>query len=179
MTHPTQWPFVVCFSSCPQISAVIQVIQSPEHAAAWRQVRVSQRGDGGGSQSDGDLQGESWVRATPITFPPPAPFFSFWFIYLLHVLDTNGQQCQDGVTVRGEIISNIYFLFQDQLSADMYSFVAKEIDYANYFQTVSIFGKIRVNVVCFNLFSANKIVFSILAQVTVNIVDDLITSLYD
>lgn len=27
---------------------------------------------------------------------------------------------------------------QDQLSADMYSFVAKEIDYANYFQTVSI-----------------------------------------
>lgn len=26
---------------------------------------------------------------------------------------------------------------QDQLSADMYSFVAKEIDYANYFQTVS------------------------------------------
>lgn len=33
----------------------------------------------------------------------------------------------------------LYFLFQDQLSADMYSFVAKEIDYANYFQTVSIF----------------------------------------
>lgn len=31
----------------------------------------------------------------------------------------------------------IHFLFQDQLSADMYSFVAKEIDYANYFQTVS------------------------------------------
>ena len=27
---------------------------------------------------------------------------------------------------------------QDQLSADMYSFVAKEIDYANYFQTVSV-----------------------------------------
>lgn len=26
---------------------------------------------------------------------------------------------------------------QDQLSADMYSFVAKEIDYASYFQTVS------------------------------------------
>lgn len=26
---------------------------------------------------------------------------------------------------------------QDQLSADMYSFVAKEVDYANYFQTVS------------------------------------------
>lgn len=40
----------------------------------------------------------------------------------------------------GEIISNgmvVCFLFQDQLSADMYSFVAKEIDYANYFQTVS------------------------------------------
>lgn len=35
----------------------------------------------------------------------------------------------------------VYFLFQDQLSADMYSFVAKEIDYANYFQTVSISGK--------------------------------------
>lgn len=33
----------------------------------------------------------------------------------------------------------LYFLFQDQLSADMYSFVAKEIDYANYFQTVSIY----------------------------------------
>lgn len=30
------------------------------------------------------------------------------------------------------------FVFQDQLSADMYNFVAKEIDYANYFQTVSI-----------------------------------------
>lgn len=29
-------------------------------------------------------------------------------------------------------------LFQDQLSADMYSFVAKEIDYANYFQNVSV-----------------------------------------
>lgn len=27
---------------------------------------------------------------------------------------------------------------QDQLSADMYSFVAKEIDYANYFQTVRV-----------------------------------------
>lgn len=32
------------------------------------------------------------------------------------------------------------FLFQDQLSADMYSFVAKEIDYASYFQTVSMDG---------------------------------------
>lgn len=32
----------------------------------------------------------------------------------------------------------VLFLFQDQLSADMYSFVAKEIDYANYFQTVSM-----------------------------------------
>lgn len=31
----------------------------------------------------------------------------------------------------------IYLNFQDQLSADMYNFVAKEIDYANYFQTVS------------------------------------------
>lgn len=29
------------------------------------------------------------------------------------------------------------FPLQDQLSADMYSFVAKEIDYASYFQTVS------------------------------------------
>lgn len=29
-------------------------------------------------------------------------------------------------------------VFQDQLSADMYSFAAKEIDYANYFQTVSV-----------------------------------------
>lgn len=29
------------------------------------------------------------------------------------------------------------FFFQDQLSADMYNFVAKELDYANYFQTVS------------------------------------------
>jgi len=32
----------------------------------------------------------------------------------------------------------VCFLFhQDQLSADMYSFVAKEIDYASYYQTVS------------------------------------------
>lgn len=34
---------------------------------------------------------------------------------------------------------NLVYIFcraQDQLSADMYSFVAKEIDYANYFQTV-------------------------------------------
>lgn len=38
-----------------QISAVVQVVQSPQHAAARRQVRVSQRGDGGGGQSDGDL----------------------------------------------------------------------------------------------------------------------------
>lgn len=30
-----------------------------------------------------------------------------------------------------------FFSLQDQLSADMYSFVAKEIDYASYFQTVS------------------------------------------
>lgn len=30
-------------------------------------------------------------------------------------------------------------VFQDQLSADMYSFVAKEIDYANYFQAVSYY----------------------------------------
>lgn len=57
----------------------------------------------------------------------------------------------------GEIISNVYFLFQDQLSADMYSFVAKEIDYANYFQTVSIFGKIRVNVVFFIYFLQIKL----------------------
>uniref|UniRef100_A0A674AG21 Rho GTPase-activating protein 44 n=1 Tax=Salmo trutta TaxID=8032 RepID=A0A674AG21_SALTR len=35
---------------------------------------------------------------------------------------------------RFKVIS--YFLFQDQLSADMYNFVAKEIDYANYFQTL-------------------------------------------
>lgn len=34
-------------------------------------------------------------------------------------------------------ISGPHLLFQDQLSADMYSFVAKEIDYASYFQTVS------------------------------------------
>ena len=42
----------------------------------------------------------------------------------------------------GEPISDgtlrVCSLFQDQLSADMYSFVAKEIDYANYFQTVSV-----------------------------------------
>lgn len=31
----------------------------------------------------------------------------------------------------------LLLLLQDQLSADMYSFVAKEIDYASYFQTVS------------------------------------------
>jgi hypothetical protein len=32
----------------------------------------------------------------------------------------------------------IFYFAQDQLSADMYSFVAKEIDYANYFQTVRV-----------------------------------------
>lgn len=31
----------------------------------------------------------------------------------------------------------VFSPLQDQLSADMYSFVAKEIDYASYFQTVS------------------------------------------
>lgn len=35
-------------------------------------------------------------------------------------------------------LSYIFYLAQDQLSADMYSFVAKEIDYANYFQTVRV-----------------------------------------
>lgn len=40
--------------------------------------------------------------------------------------------------VRCPLTCRFLFLFQDQLSADMYSFVAKEIDYANYFQTVSI-----------------------------------------
>lgn len=43
------------FISCPQISSVVQVLQSPEHAAARRQIRVAPRGDGGGGQSDGDL----------------------------------------------------------------------------------------------------------------------------
>lgn len=31
----------------------------------------------------------------------------------------------------------LLYFFQDQLSADMYNFVAKEIDYASYFQAVS------------------------------------------
>lgn len=35
-------------------------------------------------------------------------------------------------------LSAAFSLPQDQLSADMYSFVAKEIDYANYFQTVRV-----------------------------------------
>lgn len=35
-------------------------------------------------------------------------------------------------------LSAAFPLPQDQLSADMYSFVAKEIDYANYFQTVRV-----------------------------------------
>lgn len=35
-------------------------------------------------------------------------------------------------------LAYVFYLAQDQLSADMYSFVAKEIDYANYFQTVSV-----------------------------------------
>lgn len=43
---------------------------------------------------------------------------------------------------------------QDQLSADMYSFVAKEIDYASYFQTVSTrslqSGRRRQNIVIFH-----------------------------
>lgn len=34
------------------------------------------------------------------------------------------------------VIASVFF--QDQVSADMYNFVAKEIDYANYFQTVSV-----------------------------------------
>lgn len=34
-------------------------------------------------------------------------------------------------------LSVVFYSLQDQLSADMYSFVAKEIDYANYFQMVS------------------------------------------
>lgn len=42
----------------------------------------------------------------------------------------------------GELVSDetlrVCSLLQDQLSADMYSFVAKEIDYANHFQTVSV-----------------------------------------
>lgn len=42
--------------------------------------------------------------------------------------------------VRCSLTCCFLFLFQDQLSADMYSFVAKEIDYANYFQTVSMDG---------------------------------------
>lgn len=36
---------------------------------------------------------------------------------------------------------SVLLLPQDQLSADMYSFVAKEIDYANYFQTVRVWKK--------------------------------------
>lgn len=44
------------------------------------------------------------------------------------------------IQVRCPLTCRFLFLFQDQLSADMYSFVAKEIDYANYFQTVSIDG---------------------------------------
>lgn len=44
-----------------------------------------------------------------------------------------------------------FVLHQDQLSADMYSFVAKEIDYASYFQTVSArslqTGRRRQNIV--------------------------------
>lgn len=35
------------------------------------------------------------------------------------------------------------FAPQDQLSADMYSFVAKEIDYANYFQAQVSIQKVR------------------------------------
>lgn len=57
----------------------------------------------------------------PLIYVPPAGF------------------TQIGATMTGpEIHSDSFPLFQDQLSADMYSFVAKEIDYANYFQTVSV-----------------------------------------
>lgn len=45
-----------------QISAGIQVLQSSQHSAAWHQVRVPQRGDGRGSQSDGDLSSESPIK---------------------------------------------------------------------------------------------------------------------
>lgn len=37
----------------------------------------------------------------------------------------------------GNVLKCVFISNQDQLSADMYSFVAKEIDYASYFQTVS------------------------------------------
>lgn len=68
----------------------------------------------------------------------------------------------DGSSEPFRFISNDSFpLFQDQLSADMYSFVAKEIDYANYFQTVSALALIRYRaftgfdetVTCFRLVS--------------------------
>ncbi|XP_042549870.1 rho GTPase-activating protein 44 isoform X3 [Dipodomys spectabilis] len=38
--------------------------------------------------------------------------------------------------VERDVIEPLFLLAEDQLSADMYSFVAKEIDYANYFQTL-------------------------------------------
>uniref|UniRef100_A0A8C9SB03 Rho GTPase-activating protein 44 n=1 Tax=Scleropages formosus TaxID=113540 RepID=A0A8C9SB03_SCLFO len=44
----------------------------------------------------------------------------------------------DALREEMEEAANRMEICRDQLSADMYSFVAKEIDYANYFQTVSL-----------------------------------------
>ena len=41
-------------------------------------------------------------------------------------------------TPRLNLFLSFTSLSQDQLSADMFSFVAKEMDYSNYFQTVSL-----------------------------------------
>ena len=57
----------------------------------------------------------------------------------------------------------------------MYSFVAKEIDYASYFQTVSIFYHQMCNTSGKNVLSFLQIkyFFPILAKVIINIVDSL------
>lgn len=70
------------------------------------------------------------TRPPPLIYVPPAGF-------------THDGATMTGPRIRSDSFRMIYFLFQDQLSADMYSFVAKEIDYANYFQTVSALTLIR------------------------------------
>uniref|UniRef100_A0A8D3CMK3 Rho GTPase activating protein 44a n=1 Tax=Scophthalmus maximus TaxID=52904 RepID=A0A8D3CMK3_SCOMX len=52
------------------------------------------------------------------------------------VLDMDSARARNIFLFHSESVIALCFLFQDQLSADMYNFVAKEIDYANYFQTL-------------------------------------------
>lgn len=160
MTHPTQWPFFPCFflmptdissrPSHPVTRARCSLAPSPSLSERrWRRQPIGWRFAGWVmSQSHSNIIPSSSSLFLLLIYRPPACIRHKW------------ATCNARMVLQldvGEIISNVYFLFQDQLSADMYSFVAKEIDYANYFQTVSIFGKIRVNVVFFIYFLQIKL----------------------